>query len=350
MNKIKLTDQRSVGEGEPCLIIAEIGINHNGDVSIAKKMIDVAKESGADVVKFQTFKAKEFVSNPEATYTYKSQGKSVTESMLKMFERYEFNESQWKELFTYCQKKGILWASTPQNPSDLDFLLSISDVILVKVGSDDLTNLKLMKYYASKNKPMIISAGMAYESEIADAVEMIKPLNKQLAVLHCISSYPAAVEQVNLKKMKTIRDKFNVVVGFSDHTEGTLAASMAVGLGANIVEKHFTLDKNLPGPDHWFSSSPEELKELVDSIRYVEKAMGTEAIVPTEKEMDMRKLARRSIVAAKDIQMGEKILEASLDIKRPGTGLPPKEIDRVINKKAKQDIKKDELITLDKLE
>ena len=170
MHRIKITTNRYIGHDEPCFIVAEVGINHNGDVILAKKMIDVAKECGVDAVKFQTFKAEEFVSNPDQTYTYKSQGKLVTESMLEMFKRYEFSEGEWKEIFNYCKNMNIICFSTPQNPSDLDFLLKTVDLSIIKVGSDDLTNLELLKYYASKNKPMIISTVMAFISEIDDAV------------------------------------------------------------------------------------------------------------------------------------------------------------------------------------
>ena len=350
MHRIKITINRYIGHDEPCFIVAEVGINHNGDVILAKKMIDVAKECGVDAVKFQTFRAEEFVSNPDEAYTYKSQGKLVTESMLEMFKRYEFSEGEWKEIFNYCKNMNIICFSTPQNPSDLDFLLKIVDLSIIKVGSDDLTNLELLKYYASKNKPMIISTGMAFISEIEDAVEIIREKgNNDLVVLHCISSYPTEAEEVNLRKMLTIRQAFDVVAGFSDHTVGTIAATAAVALGAKVIEKHFTLDKKLPGPDHWFSSDPKELSQLVQAIRYTEKSLGNYIIKPTPKEMEMRKIARRSIVAARDIKKGEVITPEALCVKRPGTGLPPKFINYILKKEAKIDIKKNELIKFDKI-
>lgn len=350
MHRIKITNNRYMGNDEPCFIVAEVGINHNGDVNSAKKMIDVAKECGVDAVKFQTFIAEEFVSNPDETYTYKSQGKLVTESMLKMFKRYEFSEGEWKEIFNYCKNMNIICFSTPQNPSDLDFLLKIVDLLIIKVGSDDLTNLELLKYYASKNKPMIISAGMAFISEIEDAIEIIREKgNNDLVVLHCISSYPTEAEEVNLRRMLTIRQAFDVAVGFSDHTIGNIAATAAIALGAKVIEKHFTLDKNLPGPDHWFSSDPKELSQLVQAIRYTEKSLGNYVIKPTPKEIEMRKIARRSIVAARDIKKGEIITPEALCVKRPGTGLPPKFINYILKKEAKINIKKNELITFEKV-
>jgi N-acetylneuraminate synthase/N,N'-diacetyllegionaminate synthase len=350
MKKVKI-GKRWVGEEEPAYIVVEIGINHNGDVDLAKKMINEARKCGVDAVKFQAFKAKEFVSDPSSAYTYRYQGKLVTESMLKMFRRYEFDATEWKEVFGYCKKKNTDFFVTPQNPSDLDFILSIADVPAIKVGSDDLTNLELLEYYAKKNKPMIISAGMAYISEIEAAVNTVRSTgNNSLVVLHCVSSYPTDAEEVNLRKMLTIREAFDVVVGYSDHTLGSAAALGAVVLGARIIEKHFTLDKNLPGPDHWFSANPDEMRELIDGIRFVEKALGSAVVEPTPKELEMRKIARRSIVAAKDIDRGDVIDRKMVTFKRPGTGLAPKYVNIIIGRRAKADIRRNELITFDKIQ
>ncbi len=350
MKKVKI-GKRWVGEEEPAYVVAEIGINHNGDVDLAKEMVEEARKCGLDAVKFQAFKAKEFVSDPSGTYTYGSRGRIVTESMFEMFRRYEFDEAEWKEVFGYCKNKNIEFFVTPQNPSDLDFILSIADIPVIKVGSDDLTNLELLEYYAKKNKPLIISAGMAYISEIEDAVNTIRNTgNSDLIVLHCVSSYPADATEVNLKRMLTIKRAFDVVVGFSDHTIGSTAALGAVVLGAKIIEKHFTMDKNLPGPDHWFSANPDEMRELVDGIRFIERALGSGVIEPTPKELEMRKIARRSIVAAKNIDKGDTITRNAVTFKRPGTGLTPKFINYIIGRKAKVDIKRNELITFDKIE
>jgi N-acetylneuraminate synthase/N,N'-diacetyllegionaminate synthase len=349
MRTIRLGN-RSVGEEEPCFIIAEIGINHNGDMDIAKKMIDEAIGCGVDAVKFQVFKAEEFVSDLSSNYTYKSEGKVITEPMLDMFKRHEFEADEWRGIFEYCKKKKIEFFVTPQNSSDLDFVLSIIDIPAIKVGSDDLTNLELLEYYAKKNKPIIISAGMAYLSEIEDAVNTIQATgNKDLIILHCISSYPADAEEVNLKKILTIKQAFDVIVGFSDHTVGYTASIGAVVLGAKVIEKHFTLDKNLPGPDHWFSANPDEMRELVQEIRFIEKALGNSIIKPTPKEMEMRKMARRSIIASKEIKKGDTITRDMISFKRPGTGLPPKFKDYLIGKMAKIEIKKNEQITFDKI-
>lgn len=349
IKKIKIGNKWIGGE-EPCFIIAEAGINHNGDINIAKKMIDAVKEMGADCIKFQTFKAKELIADPKLTYTYKSQGKKITEPKIKMFERYEFSKKEWEEIINYCKRKKVIFSTTAQNPSDLDFILSLTDLPFIKIGSDDLTNLDLIRYYSLKNKPMIISAGMAYASEIKDAVLAIrKSENNDIIVLHCVSSYPASAEEVNLRKIKTIKNSFGVVVGFSDHTEGVLASLAAVALGAKVIEKHFTLDKNMPGPDHYFSADLKEFEQLVDGIRYIEKSMGSYVIEPTDKEQKMRKIARRSIVAREDIKPSERITSDLIDYKRPGTGLPSKFVSKVIGKRADRSIKKGELITLEKL-
>jgi N-acetylneuraminate synthase/N,N'-diacetyllegionaminate synthase len=347
MNKIKI-GKRWIGEGEPTFISAEIGINHNGDVKLAKKMIDVSLKCGVDAVKFQVFKADEFVSDPDEVYGYRSQGEEITESMLEMFKRYEFTKDEWMEVIDYCKQEKVEFFITPQNPSDLDLILSLSDIPAIKVGADDLTNLELLGYYAKKNKPMIISAGMAYQEEIDDAVKIIKETgNNDLIILHCVSSYPADASEVNLKKVLSIKRIFDVIVGFSDHTIGSTAAIGAVAIGAKVIEKHFTLDNSLPGPDHWFSADPVELKNLVEGVRLIDESIGDHVLQPTDKEMEMRKLCRRSIVAFHDIEKDEIIRRDMIEFKRPGTGLPPKNIKDLIGKRVKNDIKKNEQIKLD---
>ncbi|WP_294883662.1 MULTISPECIES: N-acetylneuraminate synthase family protein [unclassified Sulfurimonas] len=330
-------------------IIAEVGINHNGSVEIAKKMIDEAKECGVDCVKFQTFKAEEFISDPNQTYTYISQDKEVTESMLDMFKRYEFSKDEWQEIIAYCKEKEIIFSSTAQNPSDLDFLLSLTKLPFIKVGSDDLTNLGLLKYYASKKIPMIISAGMSYASEIEDAVSAIKETkNEDITVLHCVSSYPAEAEEVNLKKIPTIRDAFGVKVGFSDHTIGSAAAVGSVCFGAKVIEKHFTLDTSMAGPDHRFSINPSELKKYVDDIRSIKKAIGTSELKPTSKELEMRKIARRSIVADVKLEIGDFITSKNVSFKRVQNDdtLTPKELKYILGREVKNKIEKNYPIKL----
>ena len=337
------------------LIIAEVGVNHNGDIDIAKRMIDEAKEAGADCVKFQTFKAEEFVSDPSQTYTYKSQGKKITESMMEMFKRYQFTREEWIKIVRYCKSKDILFSSTAQNKSDLDFLMSITKLPFLKVGSDDLTNLELLKNYGSKNIPMIISAGMAYAYEIEDAVRTIRDAgNEDITVLHCVSSYPTEAEDVNLKKIPVIRDAFNVKVGFSDHTRGNASAVGSICFGATVIEKHFTLDNDMAGPDHWFSVNPSELKKYVDDIRFIEKALGNGQLKPTLNELSIKKIARRKVVAKYDIPEGEKISKENIDFKRidnkDNSGIDPKNLSFIIDRTVSCKILKNETILLENLQ
>ncbi|HLC89328.1 MAG TPA: N-acetylneuraminate synthase family protein, partial [Patescibacteria group bacterium] len=279
-----------IGDNQPVYVIAEAGVNHNGDIKLAKQLVDVAKQAGADCVKFQTFTADEFISDKKSTYTYTSQGKEVTESQYEMFKRLEFSEKDWQEIINYCKEKGVVFATTAQSPADLDFILKLASLPFIKVGSDDLTSLDLISDYAEKGIPMVISAGMSDEAEISDAVETIKQAgNEQIIVLHCVSSYPAKAQEVNLKKIPAIKNKFNVIVGFSDHTQGSAAATGAVYFDSKVIEKHFTLSHDLPGPDHWFSADPEELKKYIIDIRLAEQMIGSGEIVPTANEEEIKK-------------------------------------------------------------
>ena len=329
-------------------IIAEVGINHNGDINMAKKLIMAAKNCGADCVKFQTFKATEFISDPNQTYTYFSQVKEVTESMIEMFKRYEFSKSEWIEIVDFCNINEIQFSSTAQNHSDLKFLNSICDLPFIKVGSDDLTNIQMLKKYAEYEKKMIISAGMAYASEIEDAVESIRSAgNNDIVVLHCVSSYPASPEEVNLNKIPVIKSCFGVEVGYSDHTIGSAAAVGSVCFGATVIEKHFTLDKNLPGPDHWFASDIVDLKQYISDIRSIEKALGTSRISPSKKEMSMRKIARRKIIISKDLNKGEILTIEDLDFKRSEkNGYAPKYSEFFVNRKLIKNKSKGDVLNL----
>lgn len=334
----------------PCFIIAEIGINHNGDLRLAKETIAAAKDSGVDAVKFQTFKAEDFITDDKLEYTYTSQGESVTESQLSMFKRYEITKAEWAEIFRFCKEIDICCFTTPQNKTDLDFILSITDLPYIKIGSDDLTNLELIEYYASTGIPVILSTGMSYEIEIEEAIRRVHSTgNKNLTVLHCISSYPAEDFEVNLAKMLRIRDKFGVDIGFSDHTKDELASVLACSLGAKVVEKHFTLSNSLPGPDHVFSSNPSEMKQMVNQIRRISTIFGSPELVPTDRERDMRAIARRSIVAKRDLPIGHKILRRDLDFKRPGTGLPPKKVEDILGRELKKKKKKNEIMKYEDL-
>ncbi len=346
MKRVKIGD-RWIGEGEPCFTIAEAGINHNGDVNIAKRMIETAFECGVDTIKFQTFSAEEFITDENLEYTYISQGKEITEPQIEMFNRVELSDEDTKSLPQFASQIGIMFLSTPSNPAAVDLLCEIG-VPAIKVGSDDLTNYPLLECIASKGKPIILSTGMATIGEVEKAINTIeKSGNEEIILLHCVSSYPADAREVNLRAMDTLRLAFQLPVGFSDHTQGIEVALAAVARGACIIEKHFTLDRGLPGPDHRFSADPAELSALVAGIRNVEQALGSSEKGPSDKEMEMIGLARRSIVANVDIPAGTVVSKDMLYLKRPGTGLSADILPYLEGRKAKRAIKKGEMVRLE---
>lgn len=336
--QIKIGNRLIEKDGEP-FIIAEAGINHNGELEKAYLMIKLAKESCANAIKFQTFKAEEFIGDPNLTYTYKFQGKEITESMLEMFRRYEFTRKEWFSIKEKCNEEGILFLSTPQNSSDLDLLLKI-DISAIKVGSDDFTNIPLLKSYAQTGLPMIVSCGMADLAEVHQALEAIGSLDGYPTILMlCTSQYPTPPEDVNLLKLKTLSAVFpTIILGFSDHTQGSLASSLAVVMGAVVFEKHFTLDNNLPGPDHWFSENPIGLKEWIKSVKMSYTMMGNPIVRPTTNEVQMRILARRSVVAISNINQGDILTVDNIGLRRPGKGIPPAFYEHLIGLKATRDI------------
>jgi N-acetylneuraminate synthase/N,N'-diacetyllegionaminate synthase len=340
-------DGRAIGSLTPAYCIAEVGINHNGDLDIAKRMIDAAKAAGADAVKFQTFKAEEFCGDQDQTFTYQSQGKQVTESMLEMFRRYEFPPETWREIKAYCGAVGITFFSTPQNPSDLELLLAIG-VPALKIGSDDFTNLPLIRSYIETKLPLILSCGMSDLAEVHQALEAATWFDGYpVALMLCTSQYPTPPADVNIAKLTTLQNAFpGLLVGFSDHTQGALAAALAVSRGARIFEKHFTLDKDMPGPDHWFSETPEGLAEWINHIRAADVLLGSPLVRPTKAEQGMRLIARRSVVALRDIALGETLSSANTGLRRPGGGLPPDMISNVLGLTSTRNISKGERLTL----
>jgi N,N'-diacetyllegionaminate synthase len=316
---------RPVGPAYAPFVIAEAGINHNGELEKALEMIHAAKSAGADAVKFQTFKAEEFVGDQRQTYTYLSQGREVTESMLEMFRRHELPREAWFEIKAECDRQGIVFLSTPQNRSDLDLLLEVG-IPAVKVGSDDFTNLPLLKSYASTGLPLILSCGMADMAEVYRSLETVgAPDGYPTILLLCTSQYPTPPEDVNLRKLATLRAASpGVALGFSDHTQGPLASAIAVAFEACVFEKHFTLDRDLPGPDHCFSENPASLTEWVHSIHKAHLMLGSAIVRPTEREKANKKEFRRVIVASRDIQIGEIFDQSNLTMRRirGGQGLP----------------------------
>ncbi len=330
---------RKIGIQEKPFIMAEVGINHNGDIETAFSMIETAKKLGFEAVKFQTFHAAEFNIDDTAVYTYKSQGKEITESMLQMFQRYEFSKSEWKQIKQKCDDEEIMFLSTPQNVSDLEILLEVG-VPAIKVGSDDFTNLPLLREYRKANLPMILSCGMADLSEIFHALEAVEAFSRDdVALLLCTSEYPTPTEDVNLLKLRTLRGAFPALtLGFSDHTKGELAAGMAVAFEACIFEKHYTLEHNMPGPDHWFSANPEELKKWHDTIVNAWNILGKAELIPTQKEKEMKKIAQRSLYTVKAIPAGMKITADMVGMFRPSGGIGGEYWDLVLGTYATQDL------------
>ena len=335
MSQISI-DGKIIGGGAEPFIIAEAGINHNGDIELAKKMILVAKEAKVDAVKFQTFYAKDFIQDRTLMYTYTSQGKEITEPIIDMFERAEFTKEEWKEIKKFCDDNGVLFLSTPGNVSDLDLLMSM-DVQAIKVGSDDFVNIPLIRRYSKENVPLLLSCGMATEDEIDLTLKNAGLYNgKDMCLFLCTSQYPTPPKDVNIRKILTLRKKYpSLILGLSDHTKGSTAAIMAVACGASIFEKHFTLDHDLPGPDHWFSETPESLKAWVADVREAYLMLGSPELKPTDVEMKNRAEYHRSITAACDIKT-----EDSLCMRRPGDGLPASKWDEVIGSHATRDIEK----------
>ena len=337
-------ENRSIGEGHPCFVIAELGVNHNGDLQIAKEMISAARECGVDAVKIQSFRADDFVTDAELLYEYKSQGRIVHESQHVMFKRLELRVEWHQHLFNYAKKEGVILFSTPASSFFVDLLDDLG-CPLFKMGSDDLTNIDLIKTIASKGKPIIISTGMASVEDVGEAVEAIHSTgNDSYAILQCSSMYPANFEYVNLNVMHTYMEMFDGVVGYSDHTQGSLAVLSAVAMGAKIIEKHFTLDRSMAGPDHWFSSDPNELKFLMEGIRDVEKLQGSNEKKVTKAERQNYIDCHRSVFADRDICKGEVITGDMLALKRPFTGIKPKDMDKIIGKKSNQIILKNESV------
>lgn len=349
--KISITiGDKKIGPGEPCFIIAEAGVNHNGDLALAKQLIDIASEAKADAVKFQTFKAERLVTRDADKAEYQKTTTGSNESQFEMLKRLEISDESYQELFVYAKKRGILFLSTPFDPESADLLDRIG-VPAFKISSGDLTNLPLLSHIVTKNKPIILSTGMACLGEIEVTVNYLKKHGlHDLMLLHCTTSYPAPLDTVNLKVMKTLQSAFGFPVGYSDHTTGINVASAAVALGACIIEKHFTLDRSLPGPDHKASLEPTELKDMVRNIRELEIALGDGIKVISTEEYNIKKIANKSLVAKCSICAGETISAQSLMVKRPGNGIEPKYFDLILGKKAKQDIKKDQVITWDWIE
>jgi N,N'-diacetyllegionaminate synthase len=332
------------------LIIAEAGVNHNGDIIQAKKLIDAAADAGVDYVKFQTFKASKLVTRSAGRADYQNSNTGNSDSQYEMLEKLELSEDAHLELISYCESKSIKFLSTGFDLDSLVFLNNIG-IDLFKIPSGEITNLPYLRKIASFNKRVIMSTGMASMAEVQEAVAVLIQggiLKSDISIVHCNTEYPTPMEDVNLKAMNDIGNKLNVKIGYSDHTLGIEVPIAAVALGATIIEKHFTLDRNLPGPDHKASLEPYELKAMVNAIRNIEKAISGSGIKePSPSEIKNKAVARKSIIATQAIKKGEKFSESNLGIKRPGTGISPMSWDKVVGTGAIKDFEADELIILE---
>lgn len=331
------------------LIIAEAGVNHNGDIAKAKALIDKGAEAGVDYVKFQTFKAGNLVTKQAKRAAYQDKNTQDNDSQYEMLKKLELSQKDHQELIDYCTQKGVKFLSTGFDNESLAFLSQLG-VTIAKVPSGEITNLPYLRQVASLFPEVILSTGMATIAEIKDAVKVLtdEGISKEkITILHCNTEYPTPMEDVNLKAMLHIQRELGVSIGYSDHTLGIEVPIAAVALGATVIEKHFTLDKTLPGPDHKASLEPDELTAMVSAIRNIEKAIGGSGLKEVSPSEEKNKpIARKSIVAATKIAQGEVFTPKNLTIKRPGTGISPMRWDEVIGKKAKQDFQEDDLIEL----
>ncbi len=329
---------RTVGPGQPCLIVAEAGVNHNGRVDLARRLIESAAASGADAVKFQTFRAERLAVAHAAKADYQLRTTDRSESHLEMLRRLELPRETYPELLAQCRERGLLFLSSPFDEESADFLDGL-EMQAFKIPSGEITNLPFLAHVARKGKPLILSTGMSTLEEVRAAFDtVVREGNRQVILLHCTSGYPAALEDANLRAMKTLAETFGVPVGYSDHTLGMAVPLAAVALGACVVEKHFTLDRALPGPDHQASAEPDELASLVKGIRSVEKALGHGRKEPAPSEAAVAAVVRKSLVAAKNISAGTRVTEDLLALRRPGTGLPPEARAEVVGRIARRDI------------
>ena len=325
------------------LIIAEAGVNHNGSLDMAKRLVDIAKDCGADIVKFQTARLNSLISKSAQMADYQKKNIGVEETQKEMLSKLLLSYDEFLDLAQYCNKVGITFLSTPFDIESIQFLNGLQDIW--KIPSGEITNYPYLVAIAKTGKKVILSTGMAEMDEIGEAINVLRDNGTtDITILHCTTEYPAPIETVNLRAMDKLRNAFGYPVGYSDHTKGIEVDLAAVALGATIIEKHFTLDRNLPGPDHKASLEPNELKAMVEGVRKIELALGWSEKKPSAIEMENRKVVRKSIIAARRIKEGEILSEENLTTKRPGTGINPMRWHEVIGTKAIRDFEEDELI------
>ena len=330
------------------LIIAEAGVNHNGSLEMAFELIDAASDAGADVVKFQTFKAENLVTQTAAKADYQLGTTDVQETQFEMIKKLELSYDMHHKLISKCKEKGIRFSSTGFDTSSVDVLIELG-VDFLKVPSGEITNLPYLRHVGTKGLPIILSTGMCTMQEVASALEILEKAGAgkhDITVLHCNTEYPTPMEDVNLRAMLSMENELGVKVGYSDHTLGIEIPIAAVAMGATVIEKHFTLDRTMEGPDHAASLEPLELKQMVKGIRNIEKAMGDGVKKPSNSEVKNISIVRKSIVASKEIKLGDEFTSDNLGVKRPGTGISPMQWDEVVGKVASKDFQADELISI----
>lgn len=339
--------KRLVGPDQPCFIIAEAGVNHNGDVEIGRRLIDAAAKAGVDAIKFQSFITEELITpdTKMANYQIKSTGKQGTQ--FKMLKALELTADEQVELKAYCEDRGIIYLCTPYENKSID-MLDHMGVDAFKIASTDTTNIPFLRYIANIGRPVLLSTGMSTLGEVEQAIKTLRTggLDGKIVVLHCTSEYPVPISEVNLRAILSMQEAFGCPVGFSDHTSDAIVSSWAVAVGACVIEKHFTLDHNMIGPDHKASIEPDELSILVENIRNLEVAMGDGVKRVMPSELQNKPLMQKSLVARRNISTGEIITPDNLMCKRPGFGLNPSWFDRVVGKRSAKNISMDEVLTL----
>lgn len=339
---------RRIGDNEPTFIIAEIGQNHNGDVKLALELISEAKKSGADCAKFQTFTPQAFLS-ADKKFEYFSKGKKIIESEFELLNRLRLKNDDWTRIMAHCEKENIIFMTTVQDEVDLDLMMKLG-ITSIKKGSDDFNYIENLINVAKTGLPIFLSKGMASEEEVDNVVETLLPINKKISIMHCVSVYPAKPELLNLNQIVNLKKKYpEIIWGYSDHSMGNLACTNAVALGAKVIEKHYTLDKKLEGPDHWFSMDSVELKQLVNDIRVTEKSLGSGKVVVSEEECKAREIMRRKIVASRNIKKGEILSIDNVNFKRSVLGIDVGDWKKVEGKRVAKNIECNWGITEDKL-
>ena len=328
------------------IVIAEAGVNHNGSITLAKQLIDAAVSAGAQIVKFQTFKAASLTTREAECAEYQTKNSGVAKSQQEMLKKLELPNAAYLKLKNYCANKPIEFLSTPFDDESARFLVNDVGIKRIKIASGELTNLPFIEYVSKFHKPVILSTGMSTLEEVKDAVDILRRQlsKKQITLLHCTTSYPCDFSEVNLHAMETLKKTFGVQVGYSDHTPGIEVAVAAAALGATVIEKHITLDRSLPGPDHKASIEPDELRMLVRSVKNVSQALGSKEKKPTTSELKMRMVARKSLVLAQPLSSGTVLKREHLTAKRPGSGVSPAELKKLLGLKLVVDKDSDDFL------